>query len=149
MNDSADPSKKREAIRVIDRRPFTGTGEPRHPDLPREDAPPAPPRTQPRAPGPAATRPAGEEPAPSPHFKNLVLNLATTAAAGLGEIPSPFTGQTEVDLESARQVIDLLRALQAKTRGNLTPEEAELVDSLLYDLQVKYVRLQSRGSKPS
>ena len=77
------------------------------------------------------------------------MNLATTAAANLGEMPNPFTQQTEIDLEGARQVIDLLLALQTKTRGNLTVEEERLLDSLLYDLQMKFVALQTRVSKPS
>ena len=85
----------------------------------------------------------------SAQFVNLVRNLATTAAASLGEIPNPFTGQTEVDLEGARQVIELLQALQAKTRGNLTPEESRLLDSLLYDLRVAAVNLQTKAKKTS
>jgi hypothetical protein len=62
-------------------------------------------------------------------------------------MPSPFTGQVEVDLDGARQVIELLAALQLKTRGNLTPDESRLLDSLVYDLKLAVVNLQKK--KPS
>ena len=87
------------------------------------------------------------DPVASAHFKNLILNLATSAAASLGEIPHPDFQQTEVDLEGARQLIDLLQALKVKTRANLNQEEAALLDSLLYDLQMKFVSLQSKTPK--
>ena len=158
MGDRKEGDKASE-IRVIDRRMFTPEGERRSPDSPPEDipipvAPPAaaPPAAAPGKPGrPAAGAPPAsrEEQVASAHLKNLILNLATTAAANLGEIPNPFTRQTEVDADGARQVIDLLQALQLKTRGNLGAEEHELLESLLYDLKSKYVALQSKARKPS
>ncbi|HEX9427218.1 MAG TPA: DUF1844 domain-containing protein [Candidatus Polarisedimenticolia bacterium] len=154
MTDTKESAKKRDEIRVVDRRLFNAEGElrdPARPDVPHEPmAPPPDPR-------PAAGRmetaakPGGgsaESRLASAHFRSLVMNLATTAAANLGEMPNPFTQQTEIDLEGARQVIDLLLALQTKTRGNLTVEEERLLDSLLYDLQMKFVALQTRVSKP-
>ncbi len=155
MTDTKDSQKKREEIRVVDRRTFTQDGQRRVPDAPAEEPipaapvpPPAGERGKRREAGPAAP-PSRAEQVASAHFKNLVLNLATTAAANLGEIPSPFTQKTEIDIEGARQVIDLLQALHLKTRGNLTAEETSLLDSLLYDLQMKYVSLQTKASKPS
>jgi len=158
MTDTRESAKKREEIRVVDRRLFNAEGElrdPARPDVPHEPmAPPPDPRPAPAAAGrrePTA-KPGGgpaESRLASAHFRSLVMNLATTAAANLGEMPNPFTQQTEIDLEGARQVIDLLLALQTKTRGNLTPEEERLLDSLLYDLQMKFVALQTRVSKPS
>ncbi len=163
MTDARDPHKKREEIRIVDRRMFTNDGERRTPDAAAEEvAPLVPPPTRAprskggdRAPGPIVEP--SKQGAPqsreaqiaSSHFKNLVLNLATTAAANLGEMPNPFTQKTEIDLEGARQVIDLLQALQLKTRGNLAVEESSLLESLLYDLQMKYVSLQTKASKPS
>ena len=163
MTDGKDPHKKREEIRIVDRRMFTNDGERRTPDAAFEEAPPAGFATT-RAPRSKSadrasdtivesTKPSGppsrEAQIASSHFKNLILNLATTAAANLGEMPNPFTQKTEIDLEGARQVIDLLQALQSKTRGNLSIEESGLLDSLLYDLQMKYVSLQTKASKPS
>jgi uncharacterized protein DUF1844 len=146
---------KSQEIRVIDRRTFTSDGERRHPDAPTEE-PEAPPQQAPGRPdrretpgGAPGAPPTREEQVASGLFKNLILNLATTAAANLGEIPNPFSREKEVDLEGARQVIDLLQSLRLKTRGNLTPEETELLDSLLYDLRTKFVSLQKKAAKSS
>jgi hypothetical protein len=152
MMDKKD-DKKREEIRVVDRRLFTPDGLRRTPDAPPDESPvahavpgaPGPARAGPgEAPRAASAPPSREEQAASVHFVNLVRNLAATAAANLGEMPNPFTGQVEVDLDGARQVIDLLQALQIKTRGNLTGDESRLLDSLLYDLKVAVVNLQKQ-----
>ncbi len=145
--------RKREDIRVIDRRMFTSDGQRRDPDLPFEEVLPAP-----HAAGATAGTEAPRAAAPgsrqdqvaSAHFVSLVRNLAATAAANLGEMPNPFTGQVEVDLDGARQVIDLLQALQMKTQGNLTADEARLLESLLYDLKIAVVNRQKpKTSKKS
>jgi len=150
MADKKD-DRKREEIRVVDRRLFAPDGTRRTPDAPSED--PAPPPPSPSGPGRVATAdasrsataaPTREEQAASAHFVGLVRNLAATAAANLGEMPNPFTGQVEMDLDGARQVIDLLQALQIKTRGNLTADESRLLDSLLYDLKIAVVKLQKQ-----
>jgi uncharacterized protein DUF1844 len=149
--------RKREEIRVVDRRQFSPDGTRRTPDAPSEDttiphaAPAAASRATPAgASRPAAAAPSREEQAASAHFVGLVRNLAATAAANLGEMPNPFTGQVEVDVDGARQVIDLLQALQMKTRGNLTADETRLLESLLYDLKMAVVNLQKhKTSKTS
>jgi len=145
--------RKREEIRVVDRRLFTPDGTRRNPDAPSEESStPHPAMATPgqsrvtvaNAPPPAAAASTREEQAASAHFVGLVRNLAATAAANLGEMPNPFTGQVEMDLDGARQVIDLLQALQIKTRGNLSADEARLLDSLLYDLKLAVVKLQKQ-----
>ena len=151
MMDKKD-DKKRDDIRVIDRRMFTPDGQRRDPDLPSDEISPAPHVTGPLTgtEPPRAAPATRQDQVASAHFVSLVRNLAATAAANLGEMPSPFTGQVEVDLDGARQVIDLLQALQTKTRGNLTADEARLLDSLLYDLKIAVVNLQKpKTSKKS
>ena len=156
MADKKD-DRKREEIRVVDRRLFAPDGTRRTPDAPSEDAAVSHPASvgqariaSPEAPRPAPAASTREEQAASSHFVGLVRNLAATAAANLGEMPNPFTGQVEMDLDGARQVIDLLQALQIKTRGNLTADESRLVDSLLYDLKIAVVKLQKpKTSKTS
>jgi uncharacterized protein DUF1844 len=141
--------RKREEIRVVDRRQFTPDGTRRTPDAPSEETTVAPPAPA-GAPRRVAAAPSREEQAASAHFVGLVRNLAATAAANLGEMPNPFSGQVEVDVEGARQVIDLLQALQIKTRGNLTADETRLLESLLYDLKMAVVNLQKpKTSKTS
>lgn len=72
-------------------------------------------------------------------FSTFILGLASSALIHLGEAPNPETNATSVDLELARQSLDLLDLLHAKTQGNLTGEEEHLFSSLLTDLRLRFV----------
>jgi hypothetical protein len=77
---------------------------------------------------------------PQPDFAALVISLGHSALYHLGLVPDPQTGKHgEGNLAIARQTIDTVEMLQAKTRGNLTAEEAELLENLLYDLRARFV----------
>lgn len=80
-------------------------------------------------------------------FSTVVLSLSTQALVHLGEIADPASGQVSTDLVAAKHVIDILGVLEAKTRGNLDEAERGLVESMLYDLRMKYVELMRRGAK--
>jgi hypothetical protein len=71
--------------------------------------------------------------------------LSAQALAHLGEIPDPMHQAVRIDLEAARQVIDILGLLREKTKGNLDSAESPLLESVLYDLRMKYVE-RVRGS---
>lgn len=73
-------------------------------------------------------------------FPSFVFSLSSTAFISLGAIPDPETGKPEKNLPLAKQTIDLLGLLREKTRNNLTPEEDHLLDHLLHDLRMAYVR---------
>ena len=76
-------------------------------------------------------------------FGSFIISLASTAALHFGDIPDPQTGERhEPDLVAAHQMIDLISLLKEKTKGNLTPDEAKLVDDLLYELRMRYVQAQ-------
>jgi len=91
---------------------------------------------------------ADETKRPRLDFNALVLSLGSSALIHLGEAPDPVSGKTqEPDLALAQQSIDLLVLLQDKTRGNLSEEEAHFLDTLLYDLRVRYVA--AAGKRPS
>ena len=81
------------------------------------------------------------DPAELPHveFGTFVMSMATSVLVHLGEVPHPEDPQAKPDLAMARHTLDLLGMLQVKTRGNLTKEEQELLENLLYDLRLKYV----------
>ena len=82
-------------------------------------------------------------------FNAFVLSLGSSALIHLGEAPDPISGKTqEPDLTLAQQSIDLLALLQEKTRGNLSEEEAQFLETLLYDLRVRYVAAAGRPRKP-
>ena len=75
-------------------------------------------------------------------FSSLILSIAAGAHSGLGLAPHPMTGKLEKNLSQAKYNIDLLGLLQDKTKGNLSPEEAQLVEAILYDLRMRYVEAQ-------
>lgn len=81
--------------------------------------------------------------APHAHapFELLLAGLAAQAQVGLGLRPDPVSSQTEKNLPMARQSIDMLGALEEKTKGNLTPDEARLLGAILADLRLAYVRV--------
>ena len=72
-------------------------------------------------------------------FSAFVLSLATTAMSHLGEVPDPTTGKRELNLEGAKQIIDILCMLKDKTRGNLTNDEEQMIEHFLYELRMKYL----------
>lgn len=77
---------------------------------------------------------------PQVDFSSFIFSLSTSALIHFGDIPDPITKKTEKNLPMIRQTIDLLNVLKDKTKGNLTKEEEELLDNVLYDLRMRYVR---------
>jgi hypothetical protein len=75
---------------------------------------------------------------PQMDFSTFVLSLSTSALISLGETKLPG-GTMRTDLPLAKQTIDILGVLAEKTAGNLTDDEKQLLDSVLYDLRVRYV----------
>jgi len=80
-------------------------------------------------------------PLPEIDFFSFVLSLSTSAFIQLGVVQDPVTKQSAKDLPLAKQTIDLIGMLKEKTKGNLTSEEEKLVDNVLYDLRMRYVKL--------
>jgi len=73
-------------------------------------------------------------------FASFALSLSSAALLYLGEFENPETGKREVNLPYARQHIEIITMLREKTRGNLSADEEQLVDTLLAELHLKYVR---------
>ena len=77
---------------------------------------------------------------PSLSFTAFVLSLASTAAIHFGDLPDPVSGQrSEVNLDGAAQMIEILALMEQKTRGNLTAEEREILNQVLYELRMRFV----------
>jgi hypothetical protein len=76
---------------------------------------------------------------PPPSFSFLVATHAAQISTLLGQTPNPMTGKSEVRLDMAKHFIDTLAILQEKTKGNLTAEEAALLDAVLHQARVGYV----------
>lgn len=83
-------------------------------------------------------------------FVHLVWSLAQSVAVHLGDVEDPVSGQPAApNLPAAQQMIDLLAVLEEKTRGNLTAEERQLLDQLLYELRMRYVEVENAATAPS
>lgn len=78
---------------------------------------------------------------PEVTFTSLVMSLNTTALFHCGELADPETGEKRQDLTLAKHVIDTLRLLEKKTRGNLSKDEENLLETVLYDLKLRYIKL--------
>ncbi len=123
---------------MADEQPFRVTDRRRRDDdAPEAPAPsaqpdPAPPIQGSPAPSPGSPPPP-DAPAGGPDLQGLFIMLASSALVNL-------TGERIVDLEQARDAVDLLVMLRTKTEGNRTAQESHLLEEILYDLQVRFVR---------
>ena len=104
------------------------------------------PAQQPSGAAPSSTpsSPKREAPGPEGEFEMFVSSLSMQAMMALGEMPHPMTGEVQEELEQARYLIDVLGMLQGKTKGNLTPQEEQLLEGILYELRMKYVAKTKR-----
>jgi Domain of unknown function (DUF1844) len=119
-----------EGFRVRDRRRRAEDEEVPIPEGPAEPAPPAPP--------PEATAPAERS------LVGLFAMLASFALAALEGVPDPATGRTHRDPEQTAEIVDVLMLLREKTEGRRSAEESQMLDALIYDLQVRYVQATTR-----
>jgi hypothetical protein len=147
-------TKHDETFKVVDRRLFTPEGELRkdvaeQQDRERDAAARGPVAT-PSLAGVAKQESRGAEPAAQPPketpkrsvaFENLVRSLGQNAAMLLGGYADPRSGQPMLDLEGAREMIDMLDALREKTRANLSPEEDTLLLDITGNLKLAFMEM--------
>ncbi|MGE3176488.1 MAG: DUF1844 domain-containing protein [Vicinamibacterales bacterium] len=82
------------------------------------------------------------------NFTAFVISLASSAAIHLGDMPNPDTGMTAPpNLDGATQMIEILSLLEQKTKGNLTAEERQVLEQVLYELRMRFVQVSSAGGK--
>ena len=168
---TTEGEEPKKSFKVVDRRRFHEDGTAREgPDVqadrPRVDPPAA--ATPPKAAAPASAGPAaavaqpGSAPAPASaeatpvgadgkplpeeapnglSFSIFLQSLAQQALMQLGLIPWPH-GQRELHLDQARDTIDILQLLKVKTKGNLSPEENQLMETIVYELKMSWVEVQ-------
>ena len=77
---------------------------------------------------------------PEVNFSSFILSLSSSILLHLGEIADPQSGEKKKDLALAKQTIDIITLLKDKTKGNLTEEEQNLLEHLLYDLRMRFVK---------
>jgi hypothetical protein len=80
-------------------------------------------------------------------FVAFILSLASNAAVHFGDLPDPVSNERRPpDLEAASQLIEIIAMLEEKTRGNLSAEERQLVDQVLFELRMRYVEAKKPQS---
>ena len=148
MVDSRDAGETEGSFKVTDHRKFTSEGEVRLDNEVRPDTATGPTEREVASVTPGEV---GQTPQPergnrdpsvgseSVDFSAFILSLASTGMVHLGEIPEHATGQKAENLSAARQMIGMLAILKEKTSGNLTAEENHLLESLLYELRMKFL----------
>ena len=133
-----------EGFKVIDRRPFTAEGEIRKEVVEEQEREAKREEVKAEAKAVAnaeAAKPAAETPKRLAAFENLVRMIGSNAAMVLGAYADPNTGQPMIDPDAARELIDMLDALQQKTKGNLAPEEDDMLLDLLGKLKLTYLEI--------
>jgi uncharacterized protein DUF1844 len=88
----------------------------------------------------AAPEKAGEKDLPPLDFSTFILSLSTSALMNMGLVENPVTQKTEKEMPVAKQTIDLIALMKEKTKGNLTEDETKLVDGVLHELRLWYVK---------
>ncbi len=81
-----------------------------------------------------------EIPLPQVTFATFILSLNTSALVHLGEIPDPESNESVCNLQLARHAIDTIAMLKEKTDGNLTGDEKALIEHILFDLRMRFVK---------
>jgi hypothetical protein len=108
----------------------------------RDESPKAEPQIPPKRPSPKET---GHRHAHKIDFATFIMSLSTSAFVHLGLVEDPVTRQKDKDLELARQDIDLLEMIGEKTKGNLSAQEAEMMEQVLYELRLRFVEATRQG----
>ena len=78
-------------------------------------------------------------------FTTFLLSVSSAAYMGLGLVPSPDGSPSQLNLQLARHNIDLLEMMADKTKGNLSPDEAKLLEHLLFETRMRFVEAQKRS----
>ena len=139
-----DDEKKEKGFVIKDKRIFDESGEARPEDLKKEETA-GDNKSEKKSlekDDQAGTR---EEYFPEVTFSSFVLSLSTTVMYHLGDFPDPATNKAEKNLAAAKQTIDMLNMIKIKTAGNLDIDEKELLEGILYELMMRYVKEKDAG----
>lgn len=132
-------AEEKEEIRVIDKRRFDNKGNPKEEstDQAQSDGRDPSEQTESKTQSEGEKQPQGE---PVIDFSAFILSLTTQALAQLGEIQPPKGIDIKVDVKAAKQTIDILSMLEEKTKGNLDEKESAMLEKILHDLRISYVK---------
>lgn len=142
-----EDEKKEKAFVIKDKRLFDESGDVRQeepnkperktPDQTKDDVSEAGSEKHPEA--------KTQEHYPEVNFTSFVLSLSTSAMYHFGDFPDPVSKKAERNLPAAKQTIDILTMLRDKTAGNLDEGEKSLIDGMLFELKMRYVKEKAKG----
>jgi hypothetical protein len=138
-----EEKKKDKGFVIKDRRLFDESGaarveeEIKPEDKKRVENPEAGPRISPAEMDTSETEAA---PLPEINFASFIFSLSTTAMYHFGDFPDPVTKESQRNLPAAKQTIDILSILKTKTEGNLDEQEKQMLDGILYELRMRFIK---------
>jgi hypothetical protein len=134
--------QEEQGFRVTDKRGFQEDKEPGAPEVSgKAEAQPASEpfiKTEEKSPAQEASS------RPPIDFLSYIVSYYTQGMVLLGEVPNPYTNKKEEDIDAARHMIDILSMIEQKTKGNLSQEEKQLLESVVYELRMKYMAKTNR-----
>ncbi len=130
-----EDEKKEKGFVIKDKRLFDESGETRQEELKKEES-----TIEDKPPEEKSEETSREEYFPEVTFSTFVLSLSTTAMYHFGDFPDPVTKKAEKNLTAAKQTIDMLNMIKIKTAGNLDNNEKSLLEGILYELMMRYVK---------
>ena len=136
-----EEKRREEETKAASQQPAAAAAKPNAPTVPAPDR-------SPEAAKPVVPEPPANEPKPSRGFQMLINFIAQNAAMLLGAYPDPRTGQAMLDLEGAREMIDMLDALVEATRGgSLAPDDQRLLLEIVGSLKLSYMEMTKAAAK--
>ncbi len=137
-----EEEKKEKGFVIKDRRVFDESGSVRTEEAKKaEEKKPEPPPEEIKIPPEAKVEPETDQgPFPEVSFASFIFSLSTTAMYHFGDFPDPVTKESRRNLPAAKQTIDILSILKTKTEGNLDEDEKQMLDGILFELRMRFVK---------
>ena len=148
MGMSDEQNQENGGIKIIDRRRFDSSGNDKDSEA---EVTATKPVNKPAGPPvhDFITSEPPHEPESDISFSSLVMSLATQTLMQLGEMGAPEGVSVPVDVEGAKQTIEILSMLSLKTKNNLSKEEAQLLEEVLHNLRVGFVNASKQSPRVS
>ncbi len=89
----------------------------------------------------------GDVQMPPASLELLITTLATEALVALGAVPHPATGEAHIHRNQAQYLIDTIDVVRQKTKGNLTPDEQHMIESVLHQLRMVFLETAGAAAK--
>jgi hypothetical protein len=136
-----EEEKKEKGFVIKDKRLFGESGDVRQEELNKEDPiPDEKPESASETGGDDERKGQPDDHYMEVNFASFVLSLSTSAMYHFGDFPDPVSKKAERNLAAAKQTIDILTMLKDKTEGNLDEGEKSLIDGMLFELRMRYVK---------